>query len=564
MGMISPVWEETQEELEHPLTRITLHLHNTGEEEMPANTRGIIEDQFKELQETVFLFMKNLRKIQISFYDDNGRNVLSTAYSIDRPCPNYAVLTKVPKRALTSDEITKKHVKCFHVTTYQAKGLARNENRTYSEREESTKAYSNSQVVFAFPLSEKNDPVIKPQDIFVFLPVRATEFSFLIQADFVTDASRQDIVKDSPRNIGLRDAIACAFVKAVSQFCKTAMLRYQWIWYLPNRKDKNMERFWRFLTEKIAHCLSKEPVLFCNKMNDLHLIRDLVFLQDEHYLNDEPLFDDGDTEQMISQRYTKADLKNMQFYGLRPPSFEEINEWVRQDLRDRRLSRMKSPLIMDRWHTQAARLLQLLFAKEIDKCIVELKQMDLLPLEDGKWVSMNSGPVYLSKAEGIDIPSGINLRVISKGVTNIDRLHLFEALGTRSESVSLVRKKILGTYSRNRYPIIWLPFQTSKGHLEFLYLAQHLKGEDELSYKRLSVCVRDEQSGLVRPYKQCTYIVDEADPYGPWELFRKTEPGIGPGDGAEGYGAVFVNEEYFRSSPEKPFPQQLTWREWFQ
>jgi hypothetical protein len=56
---------------------------------------------------------------------------------------------------------------------------------------------------------------------------------FLIQADFVTLANRQDIVMTSRRNQGLIEAIADAFIAGVLQLCQHQTLEYQWMRYQP-------------------------------------------------------------------------------------------------------------------------------------------------------------------------------------------------------------------------------------------------------------------------------------------------------------------------------------------
>ncbi|KKZ64489.1 hypothetical protein EMCG_09531 [[Emmonsia] crescens] len=62
MGMVSPVWEDTEESLDYPLTRITLFLHETGSDGILAKQRETTLQQFRELQATYLLFMKNLRR----------------------------------------------------------------------------------------------------------------------------------------------------------------------------------------------------------------------------------------------------------------------------------------------------------------------------------------------------------------------------------------------------------------------------------------------------------------------------------------------------------------------
>lgn len=67
MGMISPFWEETEKALEPPLTRITLHFHEAGDEDDLARIHEGIDEQFAQLEETILLFMRNLKVINVKF-----------------------------------------------------------------------------------------------------------------------------------------------------------------------------------------------------------------------------------------------------------------------------------------------------------------------------------------------------------------------------------------------------------------------------------------------------------------------------------------------------------------
>lgn len=560
MGMISPTWEDTDEELEPPLTMITLHLHDTGDADMLERTRETIQEQFEELQETILLFMKNLRKVNVNFYEENGVQTSSTAYSIERfPPSNYAVLKRSKVVGGTTQE---EQVKRFHVTTHTATNLAKNENRTYSDNEEATRAYSKSRIILAFPLSETSIPIIEPQDLFVFLPVRAVGFNFLIQADFVTDASRQDVVRDSLRNHGLLDGIADAFARSVMQFCEHETLRFQWMRYLPDKKDKNWGTLWLCLVNKIANRLSQTSVLYGQQMLRRYLIRDLFRLAGDCFdENGEPLFDDGNPEQIISQRYSGEDLNTLKDYGLNFASFHEIMEWPRKDLRRGALSRMKSARTTDGWHTRAAKLLHRPFAMKWANEIAHLRGMDLLPLEDGTWISASSGPVYFAQVEGMNIPSDVDLRLISKSVTNPHRRTLFKDLGVTTAPAELVRMKILERYALYGVPS-YTPLETSKRHLEFLYRTEHLGGAraGEPSYRQLAI--HDSEGNPYRPWDVNSYVANN-EPYGACELLSETNPGTNPGDGAPGYPARFVNESYFMDGPVTTQDHELTWLEWF-
>ncbi len=66
---------------------------------------------------------------------------------------------------------------------------------------------------------QSNDPLEK-MDVFAYLPLRSFGFSFIIQADFVVPASRQDVTQDSDWNQWIVKQIPHLFIKAFGYFCK--------------------------------------------------------------------------------------------------------------------------------------------------------------------------------------------------------------------------------------------------------------------------------------------------------------------------------------------------------
>lgn len=553
MGMISPVWEDSFEDMGSPMTRLTLHLQSSGETDAPQDNHRSIQDEFHELQETFLLFMKKLGIIRISFHDADEQETSSLEYSIQRQGIYLAVL----RRTMVNNNIRRTHVRRFHVTSYEATNVPRHENRVYSNR-----ALTNSSVVLAFPISGTSAPIIEPQDVFAYLPVRPIGFKFIIQADFVTDASRQDIVRDSRRNIALLDGIAGAFAGAVLQFCEHGhdSLRLQWMRYLPDRKDENWGSLWLSLVDKIADRLSKTRVLYCHKKFDRHLIGDLVRLTSDVYADGEPLFEDGDPEEIVSQKYSSADLIILMDYGLKCATFGHINKWVATDLTRGTRSRMRSTTTAASWHTQASKLLHMPFSNNWSHHIQEIKEMALLPLKGGTWVSLMTGPVFFGRVNGIDIPPDIGLRIIDESITNTHRRVLFQDLGVKKAPVFLVRRRILEMYQQPGL-LPDLSVQTSKQHLTFLYLTHHLKPADENSYPDIVLLNQDEYKR--RPIETCLYTASDKSPYSPWELLKGGGPPSGPGSDAPGYMAGFVNEGYFLHPPQTPPNQALTWVRWF-
>lgn len=173
MGMITPVWQDVADGLGGRFTRITLYLHNDGDADTIAERRQTMREQFQDIHETILLFMRNLQKINIAFHDDDDDRATRTiSFSMDYPTSNRARVTKSTSQHGKRDE----DVRHYHMTKYVATNLAKNENRTYSESEEASRAYSTGEVVLAFPLSAESVPIIENQWVFAFLPVRQMGF----------------------------------------------------------------------------------------------------------------------------------------------------------------------------------------------------------------------------------------------------------------------------------------------------------------------------------------------------------------------------------------------------
>ncbi|KAF4817719.1 hypothetical protein CGCTS75_v012182 [Colletotrichum tropicale] len=553
MGMITPVWEETDEVLQSPFTKITLHLLNTETSNGVVETREMIRAQFDELQETVLLFLKNIRKISVFFYGDDGRRTTAFSHLRTQNQPGQVKLSS----AYASNGRRREQTKYFHVTRVKATNLAKNDNRTYTEAEDAAKAYSASEVVVAFPLSETLVPIVEPQDVFAFLPVRPAGFNFVIQADFVTNANRQDILKDSRRNIGLLHAVGEAFVTAAIEFQAHETLRYRWVQFLPDRNGSK-DGFWLGLVEKIAMLLRFEPVLYDHKSfaprRVFELLRLLPDCTDEH---GNPLFDDGNPAQVISRRYSQAELRLLRGYGLRDVDHSRVIGWLRADLRNAKSSRMKSSDTPENWHERAARFLNAAFVKKMHQITADLVNLDLVPLADGTWASTSSGLIYFAQADGLNVPTDVGLRVVSRRVTDHHRLLLFKSLGVTTAETKLVRRQILQIYERGTRPEFTI--EASKDHLKFLYMTENLALQNR-AYEPIAIF--NHRGECQRPNQQTMYLAND-DPHGAEEVFKPTSPGPNPGDGALGYNVVFVNRGYFEDEPTAPQGQNMSWRAWF-
>jgi hypothetical protein len=174
MGMISPVWQEPEAALSDSLTQLTLFLHDSGDAASLATQRQLVSSQFHELQDTFLLFLKNIKKIDLKFYDDDNKMTKEVTHCLEHSPPSSR--PNLTKKAVAAGK-TEQTSRIYHVTRQLATGLERNENREYSEEEEAQRKYVQSEVVLAFPLADDLTPPVEALDVFAFLPLRSAECS---------------------------------------------------------------------------------------------------------------------------------------------------------------------------------------------------------------------------------------------------------------------------------------------------------------------------------------------------------------------------------------------------
>ncbi|KAL4784029.1 hypothetical protein BJX76DRAFT_348158 [Aspergillus varians] len=533
MGMISPVWEETEEALPHALTRITLFLHETGSDEALDRQRETTLQQFRELKATFLLFMKNLRRIDVKIYDDSEMEVSSTTFSMQHQKEGQVEL----KQETVQDGEIQEHTQYYYTTKFTASNIPSSENRQYTESELLNKEYANPNIILAFPITHSSVPIIKSQDVYAFLPVRNMGLPFLIQADFVTDASRQDIVRSSARNIKLLPAIAQAFIETVKQFCTHPTLSYQWMRYLPNAQWQSQDRFWKRLVDDIRRQLQLTPTMWTRGQRKLRLVRDMRTLPssmcDTH---GKPLLPDLYPEQYLSSGYKPGDLWLLLNYGLQGMEKSGFIERLRQDLHNDAFSIMRCPNTDNDWHSRVAEFLISAVWPPFSLTAKTIKSLQLIPLMGGGWghpLFIDRSPIYFTHMHGYPLPTdGMFELVEPRAEMNPLRKQLFGLLGVREASVKDVRRKIMFQDKRRNHSL-----QSSRSHLHLLYLTAHL---DRLS---------------------ATFYFPDDDPYSPQQLLARFNPGE-PRFGAIDLRPSILHPYYMRDCPEKPEKESRTWRAW--
>lgn len=379
---------------------------------------------------------------------------------------------------------------------------------------------------------------------------------FLIQADFVTEANRQDIVTNSARNKCLLDHIAEAFVEAVSQCSTHANFRYQWMRFLPQEGEYPWGGYWRSLLDKIKLKLKFETVLWTRShtvSRPIYAMRRLKSgMLDK--LGD-PLFPDSEAEQYLATEYARSDLDKLKQYGLGSMTTKEFLGKVRLDL-DSDCSRIKSPDTAEAWHSRLAKFLISIFTGYSDT----IEELALIPLIGGKWTSARKHSVYYPHVNGCQIPTDLGLRLVEpQAEDNDQRKSLFDRLDVKTYSSARIRTLIFNRYDSVKVTV--KDVATSRDHLLFLYLTAQCNEEDDELEKYRVVHLLDQKCRYKKPHSDHIYFRNE-NPYGAHELFRasKTEFHLK----APGLDVAFIHDDYMKDPPKQPKNEDRTWDTWLE
>ncbi|KAL4796623.1 hypothetical protein BDV19DRAFT_398235 [Aspergillus venezuelensis] len=557
MGMISPVWEETEDVLPRHLTRITLYLHDTRSGEAAVRQRETTLQQLSDMKPEFLLFMKNIRRIEVKMYDDSERVASSTFYSMqDQWAPNQVRLKeKTRKNGELHEEM-----RYYHITKHSVSDLPKSENRQYTDEEVNSRAYAKSEVILAFPSSKDSIPIIQRQDLYAFLPVRNMGLS----ADFVTDASRQDIVRSSARNIALLPEIAQAFAQAAQQLSLRPNLRHRWMRYIPNVEWNSEDRYWKALVEEIRTRLLEVPTLF-SRSEELHAICDMRILPSA--MCDRfraPLLPDQGAEQYLSPLYRSEDLNLLKGYGLRRMSKKEFVIRVQQDLESGTNSIMRNSETDDDWHTRTAKALLDALLHGNKTTVDTVESLEVIPVVGREWESSDSiniyhDNIYFPHVQGYQIPTGGTLPLVDPlATTNSARKGLFEKLGVQALSVRQARDMVLQEAKKRKNHSL----QMSRAYLNFLYYTAHLDPENDSPkvYRDLKLFTK---TGQRKTTSAAQFYFPDRDPYGCEQLLV----GFDESSSQASWDTVAVqpmilSRAYLDECPMKPTKETRTWIKW--
>jgi hypothetical protein len=266
---------------------------------------------------------------------------------------------------------------------------------------------------------------------------------FLLQADFLLIASREDIDDSSEWNRALRSSAIDASIEVAKWFnCSTGSIKYTWPRYFPGKT--NVSGFFGAFKNSLFKRIASEKVLES---------ADGQFMEPSSLMCCPSRFCDKGGRPLtttpagscryLSQKYKSEDHKTLATFG--------VQEMIGKDF-IRELSNLmkENPAFFcnqsSEWHSYLARALSpLCLDKELSLKIEDLR---LIPLRDKGWASVEEGTIFFpGDRHGLTIPDGVDLFVIEhNAAADPFRRHLYRMLGAKDFSVDLLCKLILSIH----------------------------------------------------------------------------------------------------------------------
>ncbi|KAH7043982.1 hypothetical protein B0J12DRAFT_760369 [Macrophomina phaseolina] len=559
LGMVTPLSEPYEDLPANVRTRMTLTLLR------PEDFMQRAAD-LSNLPDTLLLFLSKIRSINVRICS-SVNTITTVRYKHVRGSDN---LEKILKSTKTYDGTTSIQTKLFLVTRRVIRNLPFDPARKHTNQ---------ATIILAFPVDVNDTPILENQHVFAYLPLRRVGFKiiednlssahdiitsgdpavdeFLIQSDFITQASREDVF-DCPRNETLLDGVAQTFRDAVLGFSNHHMLQYQWMRYLPDGSIS--DDFWKRLAPKIENLLKEARILRSWTTRLLHSPGKLRYVAPNFRDKDgEPFFADLMQEAYLAPEYEYRDLELLKPLGTKMITLPEIIDRVESDLR-RNNSKMKASSTNDDWHTRVANFLARYFNPNRNSRIdIRIKALPLIPLRGGTWTAVGSmaQSIYFPTVGTCNIPSDLDFNIVdSAPIHNTARSRLFSLLGVKECNPEAVISAIYDKHTC-RQAMTLIDFSISANHLQFLFWHGPSFSNLSQSFLLVSDAGGGSDHALVDAKNATIYFPDPLDGCGPYQLFTKTL--VTPG-----FAAYFLDARYLRHVPSEARSREMSWEVWLE
>ncbi|KAH8832352.1 hypothetical protein DL96DRAFT_1581759 [Flagelloscypha sp. PMI_526] len=344
--------------------------------------------------------------------------------------------------------------------------------------EEKRKNVVSSMISLAFPVDKNGYPLKSSQETFAFLPLRNYGFHFVIQADFLTTASRESILDDSLWNERLRDNVPTAFVQMIDRFLSSSTTRYTWVRYIDGWIA---DTFMNEIGEQIKEQLRSKRCLV-DKKGRYREPKELLFCPSTYMLGGEPLVPCPGFKEYISGNYSETDAALVKSILVVPNlTFDQFLYM---------LGHVSFQVQTIDWQETTASILCSQLQKVPQRTIEKILALAMIPLADGTWTSVQSTENLFFSTPDSSIPADLP----------ISELAPVNPYSYRSQ---LIREHILAIHmSSDIYEKT--PSQILE-HAKYLFARRHDLGSNlSLSLARDGFLVPNHGGSVVEPHN--TYL----------------------------------------------------------
>ncbi|KAL3432645.1 hypothetical protein BDV09DRAFT_197516 [Aspergillus tetrazonus] len=537
LAMITPYNQAPQELPASIRTRITLWLLDSND----FSTRA---RELEEIPDTLLLFLRKLRRLTLEI------PTLESRVTYERDEDMTTRLTTLRKQ---SGEAEKKKV--YYMQKQTLTDLPPHQTRQEQHAVD---------LILAFPIDESFKPVIEPQYVYSFLPMRNEGFNFLIQSDFITQANRQG-VHLCPRNYAIREEICNLFVKAVEYFCTQDALAYEWLQYLPSAHI--YDRFWAELRDMIFEELKEAEVLFSSDNSVLKRPMDLHNLSSGHCdQRGKPLLEDLQSAVYLSQSYSWArHAENLRELGVTRLPTSSFLDRLAPYLQGKR-PRYMDPALDGDWHTRIADFLLRSLRSNCKRSKIHerIMAMPLIPVCGVLTAAELTSIYFPDDDQGNPIPNDLKyiLLVERRALENPSRKELFKLLGVPHCRPDRVIKAILRRYDQHS----GVTLDNSVSHLRYLF---HTLDKDEGLDRRIFIM---DKNGIpvyrayptfgVRVTKDDLYF-ETLGEYGTRDLAQLIAGGPTSQNTSKPE-IHLIHSTYIKAVPAGTLSHGCTWEQWLQ
>ena len=172
-----------------------------SESEMQRHKSSLLTNNFNDIKSYLLLFLNRLKYIILIQKTNDDLCKEKVFYRND-----------ISENLIEIKSIYFESIKCVHS---KQKWLVVKENLTVPKNLKPNDSVESTDLCLAFPMDNQRH---EKMDVFAYLPLRSFGFHFIIQADFVVPASRQDITEDSEWNQWIVKQLPRLFIKSFDYF----------------------------------------------------------------------------------------------------------------------------------------------------------------------------------------------------------------------------------------------------------------------------------------------------------------------------------------------------------